>query len=310
MGKILLFYKYVDITYPGQIKKWQRKLCDELGLKGRIILAQEGINGTVGGSAEACQAYKEAMEAHELFGGIDFKESDGGVEYFPRMRIVIKDEICHLGLDPKQFSAKDGGKHLTPAQVHELLQSKKELVILDGRNYFEARIGTFKNAITPKINYFREFPEWVDQHAEEFKDKEVLMFCTGGIRCERATTYLKSKNVAKEVYQIEGGIHRYIEQFPDGYFRGKNYVFDARVAVKANDDILGTCDVCSIKCDDYTNCVNAECNLQYIACPECIQKLENCCSQTCLELVTNKEVVVRAIPKKFDAQQKKSCCSC
>lgn len=304
MGKILLFYKYVDIIYPEQIKKWQFKLCRELNLTGRIILAHEGINATLGGTNEAIDAYKNEVAHHPLFGGIDFKESPGNADHFPRLRIVVKDEIVRLGLDTKTITPKNGGKHLTPEETHALLQNKpKDLVILDGRNYFEARIGTFKDAITPNINHFREFPEYIDQNLEQFKDKEVLMFCTGGIRCERASTYLKIKGVAKEVYQVEGGIHRYIEKFPDGFFRGKNYVFDARVAVKVNDDILSNCDLCNVPYDEYTNCLNAECNKQYLGCPACIEKLNNTCSEICQELVANKKVVIRTIPKRIAGDQ-------
>jgi predicted sulfurtransferase len=299
MGKILLFYKYVHITYPKQILKWQKKLCESLGLKGRIILAHEGINATVGGTEQATDAYKKAMEEHELFQNIDFKESDGGADYFPRLRIVIKDEIVHLGLDTEAYTPENGGIHLTPEQTHELLcQKKEDLIILDARNNYESRIGTFENAITPDIDNFRDFPEYVDAHKEMFKDKEVLMFCTGGIRCERATTYLKSKKIAKEVYQIEGGIHRYAEEFPDGYFKGKNYVFDGRVSVSVTDDILTSCDGCDKVYDEYSNCINASCNKRIIMCPDCITKYINTCGDECAEKVQGGHVPIRKHPNR------------
>ena len=159
----------------------------------------------------------------------------------------MRKEIVHLGLDPEQISPAQGGQHLTPAQVHALMTDKPDnLVILDARNDYEWQIGKFKDAVTPPIKNFREFLDYIDQNIEQFKDKEVLMYCTGGIRCERATSYLNSKNVASKVYQIDGGIHRYVEQYPDGYFRGKNYVFDHRVSLKVNDDILGSCSLCAI----------------------------------------------------------------
>jgi predicted sulfurtransferase len=294
MSKIILFYKYIDIQYPEQIQKWQMRLCQELGLRGRIILAHEGINATVGGSDEAIQSYKQAMENHELFGGIDFKESEGGAQNFPRLRIVVKKEIVRLDLDPTQVSAKDGGVHLTPAQVHQLLTEKPEdLLILDGRNLYEAEIGAFKDAIKPEINTFREFPTYVDTNLEQFKDKQVLMYCTGGIRCERASSYLKSKKVTKQVYQLSGGIHRYIEQFPEGFFRGKNYVFDSRISVKANDDVVSVCLICSIPCNEYTNCFNAACNKQFVACAPCLVTLNNCCKPACFELVRENKVPLR-----------------
>ncbi len=299
MGKIILFYKYVDITYPEQIRKWQEKIGKELHLKGRVIIAHEGINGTLGGTNDSIASYKQLMNEHPLFLHIDFKESDGAADYFPRLRIVVKNEITHLGLDTQEITAKNGGIHLTPEQVHELLTEPPDnLIILDARNNYESRIGAFKQAITPNIDHFRELPDYIDANQELFKDKEVLMYCTGGIRCERASSYLKSKNVASKVYQLEGGIHRYAEQFPDGYFKGKNYVFDGRIAVKVTDDILTNCELCGIMYDDYTNCINAECNNQFIACPGCIARFGNTCSKECSILVEQKKVVIRTIPKK------------
>lgn len=299
MGKIVLFYKYIDITYPGQIRKWQERLCKQLNLKGRVIIAHEGINATLGGSLEAIQQYKQEVDSHPLFGNIDFKESDGVSDYFPRLRIVVRSEITHLGLDPQLITAKNGGKHLTPQQAHELIQNAPEdLIIFDARNLYESRIGKFDNALKAEINNFRDLPNYIDTHEELFKDKQVLMYCTGGIRCERASSYLNSKNIAKNVLQIEGGIHRYVEQFPQGFFKGKNYVFDGRVAVKVTDDILTQCDLCTTHYDEYTNCLNAECNKQFIACESCIKKLGNACSQRCLELIQANKVVIRKVPTK------------
>lgn len=302
--RILLYYKYVNVPCPEDIKLWQVSLCQSLNLTGRILLATEGINGTVYGSLEETEQYIAAMNSHELFGGIDFKDSivNGAYEYFTRLQVSIKPEIVHLGIAPAALTPNDGGMHLTPEQAHKLMaENPEDLVILDGRNYYEARVGTFKNAITPKVEHFREFPEYIDQNVDQFKDKQVLMFCTGGIRCERASAYLKLKDVAKEVYQVEGGIHRYVEQYPDGFFRGKNYVFDARITVPVNDDILGTCDLCNTSCDDYTNCRNAKCNKHFISCTSCLEKLNNTCSQHCLDLVTQALVPIRPYRPKVDA---------
>lgn len=304
MGKIILFYKYIDIEYPGQIVKWQKKLCEKLNLKGRILIGHEGINATVGGSTQAIEEYKKTISTHELFNDIDFKESEGSADHFPRLQVTAKSEIVHLGLDIKEYSAHNGGIHLTPDQTHELLKNKpKNLVILDARNNYESRIGTFENAITPDIENFREFPEFVDSNSEQFKDKTVLMFCTGGIRCERASAYLKSKNIAETVYQIQGGIHNYVEKHPNGYFKGKNYVFDGRIAVKITEDILTECDECQTPYDDYSNCINASCNKRIIMCPSCITEYNNTCGTECKELVQNNKVVIRTKPNKITVSQ-------
>lgn len=294
MGKILLYYKYIDIQYPEQVMKWLKKLCADLSLKGRIIIAHEGINGTVGGELKNIELYKTIMQKNPLFADLIFKESEGSADYFPRMRIVVKNEVVHLGLDTATITAKNGGTHLTPQQTHELIASNNNnLVLLDARNSIESRVGTFVGAITPPIETFRELPSYIDNNLEQFKDKDVLMFCTGGIRCERASAYLKSKNIAKNVYQIDGGIHTYTDEFPDGFFRGKNYVFDGRLTMKINDDILGTCDICSIKYDEYTNCLNATCNKHFICCKKCLADYGNTCSKQCQELLATKQVQPR-----------------
>ena len=294
MGKLTLFYKYVRIQYPKQILKWQTKLCQELDLKGRIILAHEGINATLAGQDVAIDTFITHMNEHPLFGNIDFKNSEGDANYFPRLRIVIKDEIVHLGIDPEKLTPAQGGRHLTPQETHELIKSSpKDLIILDARNNYESRIGTFTNAVVPDIKNFREFPAYIENNLEQFKDKKVLMFCTGGVRCERATAVLNVKGVAQEVYQIEGGIQRYTDQFPDGYFRGKNYVFDGRIGVRITDDILSTCDLCPNPCDDYNNCLNASCNKHHISCQPCRQTYNGTCSKQCMELLEQGKVAKR-----------------
>ncbi len=299
MAKILLYYKYVTISHPQEIVAWQKALCAALDLKGRILIAKEGINGTLGGSADSLEIYKKTMLAHPLFKKIDFKENDGDIAYFPRLRVVERNEIVTMGVDPEKITAQQSGKHLTPRQAHKFLQSKPDdLVILDTRNQVESAIGTFKDAITPPLQHFRDYPAFIDQNLDTFKNKQVFMFCTGGVRCERASAYLKSKGVTKEVYQLEGGIHRYIEQFPDGFFRGKNYVFDGRIAVKANDDILGKCALCPAACDEYNNCLNADCNKHFICCDACVVKYNYTCGSTCFELVKNNQVRLRPLYRK------------
>ena len=300
MGKILIYYKYIDIADPEQVAVEQRTLCQELGLKGRILLAQEGINGTVGGSDESTDRYREYMLAHPLFSDIDFKESAGEADYFPRLMVKVKKEIVNLRLDTKLVSAKDAGIHLSPDEVHALIAKKpQDLVILDTRNTYESRVGSFQDAIKPEIDNFRDLPGFIDEHLDEFKDKQVLMYCTAGVRTERATAYLKLKNVAKAVYHIRGGIQRYIERYPDGFFRGKNYVFDGRITQPVTEDILAACEQCKIPYDDFSNCINAECNKQIIVCLPCIKIFHNTCSPTCRELVQASKVNIRTLPHKI-----------
>ncbi len=293
-GKILLFYKYIKLENPQEIADWQKELCLSLELKGRIILACEGINGTVGGSEEATKKYIEAMEAHPLFTNIDFKDAAGSAAHFPRLRIMVKKEIVNLGIDPEKLTIKDTGQYLTPQEAHELMnQAPEDLVILDTRNDYETAIGTFTNAIAPNTRYFREFPAYIDKNLDLFKDKQVLMTCTGGVRCERASAYVKLKGVAKNVMHLKGGIHRYIEQYPDGHFKGSNYVFDARISHAVSNDLLSECNLCKTATDYYENCKNAFCNKQFLVCASCKDAFGQSCSVSCVELIKNNKVSVR-----------------
>lgn len=298
MKTVLLYYKYTDVEFPAREVKAQKELCTRLGLKGRIILATEGINGTIAGSRQGCQAYMDYMNEHELFHHIDFKISHCQGEPFPRMRIVEKEEITRLGKSPQEVSYKDAGLHLSPQQAHELIKHNKDLIILDARNRYEAEIGRFTGALVPDIENFRDFPGYIDKNQDLFKDKEVLMYCTGGIRCERASAYLKSKNSARAVYQIAGGIERYTQAYPDGYFRGKNYVFDGRISIPVNNDILGSCKLCNIPADDYYNCVYAACNKQLIICKACYAQHNATCGSSCKKAILDNPALMRKIPHK------------
>ena len=300
MGKIILFYKYVYIQNPQALAAEQLSLCQDLGLLGRIIIAHEGINATLGGPKDAIERYKQTLLDYPLFRDVDIKEGDGEAAHFPRLKVMVKKEIVRFGVDPDLVSARDAGKYLSAQEVHALLeQSPEDMVVLDVRNNYESRVGAFKDAVLAPINHFRELPDYIDKNLEQFKDKQVVMYCTGGVRCERATAYLKKKKVAKEVYHIKGGIHRYAEAFPQGFFKGKNYVFDGRVTHQVTQDVLAHCEHCNISYDDYSNCVNAECNKQIIVCPTCIPMYHNTCSQHCLELVRTCKVNIRTLPHKI-----------
>ena len=286
MEKILLFYKYINLNDPKEVILWQKEICKRIGLNGRVLIGPEGINGTLGGSEAQTAEYIRLMNESVLFKDIDFKFSYADNKAFEKLRVLLRDEIVNLGLPTEKANPAKTAKHLTPEEVNQLIESEnKDLVILDTRNDYEWKVGAFRNAIKPPIKNFREFPEYVDQNLENFKDKEVLMYCTGGIRCERAAAYMEAKGIAKKVYQIKGGIHRYIEKFPDGHFRGKNYVFDGRITTKVNNDIIGQCDICEAPNDDYTNCMNAPCNKHFLCCPDCEKKFAGCCSQECKEII-------------------------
>ncbi|KAG9486613.1 hypothetical protein GDO78_006795 [Eleutherodactylus coqui] len=249
-GEVLLYYSYCDISDPQWVCDWQRTLCELLHLTGKIRIASEGINGTIGGNRVSTRLYMDTMLSHPLFKQMcldDFKRSDGGAHCFPDLRIGVFREIVPMGVDPQKVSYKETATHLTPEEFHKRVewylsdpQEEKDTVLLDCRNFYESKIGQFQNCLAPDIRKFSYFPNYVDQNLDFFKDKTVLMYCTGGIRCERGSAYLRSKAVCKEIYQLKGGIHKYLEQFPDGFFRGKLFVFDGRFTISSNDDIISS----------------------------------------------------------------------
>uniref|UniRef100_A0A8B9PG04 Thiosulfate sulfurtransferase/rhodanese-like domain-containing protein 2 n=2 Tax=Apteryx TaxID=8821 RepID=A0A8B9PG04_APTOW len=176
----------------------------------------------------------------------DFKSSAGGAHCFPDLRVGVFEEIVPMGIDPKKVSYKETGIHLSPQEFHREVeqylsqanQGQSDTILLDCRNFYESKIGHFQGCLAPDIRKFSYFPSYVDENLELFKNKRVLMYCTGGIRCERGSAYLRSKAVCREVYQLKGGIHKYLEEFPDGFYRGKLFVFDDRYAICSNEDII------------------------------------------------------------------------
>ncbi|XP_042643517.1 thiosulfate sulfurtransferase/rhodanese-like domain-containing protein 2 isoform X3 [Tyto alba] len=250
VGEVLLYYCYCEVKDPEKLCAWQKALCQHLHLTGKVRIASEGINGTVGGSKVATSLYIEVMLSQPLFKDIlcqeDFKSSAGGAHCFPDLRVGVFKEIVPMGIDPKIVSYKETGIHLSPREFHREVeqylsrasQGQSDTILLDCRNFYESKIGHFQGCLAPDIRKFSYFPSYIDENLELFKDKRVLMYCTGGIRCERGSAYLRSKAVCREVYQLKGGIHKYLEEFPDGFYRGKLFVFDDRYAICSNEDII------------------------------------------------------------------------
>ncbi|XP_066037596.1 thiosulfate sulfurtransferase/rhodanese-like domain-containing protein 2 isoform X2 [Chamaea fasciata] len=250
VGEVLLYYCYCEVSDPEKLCAWQKALCQHLHLTGKVRVASEGINGTVGGSKVATSLYIKVMLSQPLFKNSlcqeDFKSSAGGAHCFPDLRVGVFKEIVPMGIDPKIVSYKETGIHLSPQEFHreveqylsQATQGQSDTILLDCRNFYESKIGHFQGCLAPDIRKFSYFPSYIDENLDLFKDKRVLMYCTGGIRCERGSAYLRSKAVCREVYQLKGGIHKYLEEFPDGFYRGKLFVFDDRYAICSNEDII------------------------------------------------------------------------
>ena len=300
---IVLFYKYFlpPLEPPTRedietLCSYLQKSCDESKLKGRILLATEGINGTLSAiDKESLQAFCKILEeSQSLLRDIDWKFSHNQSqnEPFPDLKIAIVKEIVSTG---NSVTVEDiptcGGKHLTPIEFHKALeddQDDKETVVIDVRNTFEYNIGHFvppsrrkkTTLMNPEMVTFSSFNTFCDKNAEDLKDKKVLMYCTGGIRCEKASAMLQKRGV-EDVSQLEGGIHRYLEAFGDeGYFKGKNFVFDQRVALSPNPDapnnneIVGRCLECGCKYDQLSGAVLCTvCRDLVLVCEACQKKL-------------------------------------
>ncbi|CAB4315769.1 unnamed protein product [Prunus armeniaca] len=299
---VLLYYKYTQIPDLDELFTFYHSNCNSLSLLGRVRISPLGVNVTVGGKLSALKKHIAAVESNSLFQGTDFKLAACGCPLndkvaeecgFTSLSIRIVKELVTLSSNPllKSPVFSDAGKHLSADEFHSMLQRAgqldkesterdRELVLLDARNLYETRIGKFHTpdveTLDPGIRQYSDLPSWIDDNSDQLQGKNVLMYCTGGIRCEMASAYIRSKGAGYEnVFQLFGGIQRYLEQFPDGgFFRGKNFVFDHRISVASSDaNILGTCLLCGVSFDDYSSRLRCSyCRMLVLVCDSCQQR--------------------------------------
>lgn len=291
--QILLYYKYTPIEDPKALRDSQRALCEQLGLKGRIIVAEEGINGTVEGTVENTEKYIEAMKQDDRFADMNWKKSPGPGSSFPKLSVKVRSEIVSLGLGQEDIKPWEGtGKYLEADELKQWFENEKngeDFVIIDMRNDYEYKSGHFKDSVLPPLKNFRDLPKILPE-LEKYKDKKVLPVCTGGVRCEKASAFLM-KNGFKNVYQLHNGIVTYMEKYPNKDFLGKLYVFDGRHTMGFNVDdpdhvVVGKCDVCQKPCDNYADCAYPRCNRHFIACEDCRESDGKAfCSDNCRQEV-------------------------
>ncbi|KAM4118931.1 hypothetical protein ACJW30_03G020400 [Castanea mollissima] len=295
---VLLYYKYAQITDLDSLFSFYESNCNSLSLLGRVRLSPHGVNVTVGGKLSSLEKHIAAVKSNALFEGTDFKLAtcdhpvdDKVAKECGFTSLSIRIELVTLSSDPllKSPEISNAGRHLTAAEFHSALQGtgpllekdsptcNEDLVLLDARNLYETRIGKFHapnvETLDPGIRQYSDLPSWIDDKSEQLKGKRVLMYCTGGIRCEMASAYIRSKGAGFEnVFQLFGGIQRYLEQFPDGgFFKGKNFVFDHRISVGSSDpNVIGTCLLCGSSFDDYSSrCRCAHCRMLVLVCDSC-----------------------------------------
>lgn len=283
--RVLLYYKYVTIDNPEQFREEHLKLCKNIGLKGRILVSEEGFNGTVSGTIEQTDRYMEAVKSDERFKDTFFKMDPADGHAFKKMHVRYRPEIVSLklgedDLNPNQLT----GQYLEPKEFKEALEDENTIV-LDARNDYEYDLGHFRGSVRPDIRSFRELPEWIKENKEQFMDKRVVTYCTGGVRCEKLTGWLLKEGF-EDVAQLHGGIHHYgtDPETQGAMWDGKMYVFDERISVDINrvdkrviakDFFDGT------PCERYVNCGNPFCNRQMITSEENEHKYLRGCSHEC-----------------------------
>lgn len=300
--RILLYYFYTDISDPEGLSKEHLRICKDMDLKGRILIANEGINGTVSGTVENTEKYKQYMEKHPLFEGIIFKE-DGAEEHaFKKMHVRPRPELVNLSLEEDVNPHEITGEYLEPSEFFEQMQ-REDTVVLDVRNTYEYDVGHFRGAIRPEVETFRDTPEWVRNNRELFEGKKVLTYCTGGIRCEKFSGWLKREGF-EDVGQLHGGIASYGKDpvAKGQLWDGQMYVFDERLTVPVNQVehvVVGKDHYDGEPCERYINCANPECNAQILASEENQAKHLGGCSLECAEHPKNRYIVDNDLSKEY-----------
>ena len=285
----LSFYAYTQIEHPSEFRDRLFMRWDALGVLGRIYVAHEGINAQLSVPAPRFAAFKKHLDSIAFLEDVRLNiaiEKDN--KSFLKLKIKVRDKIVADGLDDDSFDVTNKGVHLNAAEFNSLT-SAEDTILVDMRNHYESEIGHFEGAITPDVDTFRDSLPIIEKDLAAHKsDKNLVMYCTGGIRCEKASAYFKHKGFER-VYQLEGGIIEYARQVKnqglDNKFIGKNFVFDERRSETISDDVIATCHQCGSPCDTHVNCANDACHLLFIQCPTCAEKHNHCCSDSCASII-------------------------
>ncbi|HEY0908497.1 MAG TPA: rhodanese-related sulfurtransferase [Candidatus Paceibacterota bacterium] len=294
--EILLYYKYATVRNPVKFMEEQRAFCEKRGLKGRIIVAKEGINGTIEGLAKDTKAYRKFLNSKVGFKTIHWKVSEGNGEAFRKLSVRVRPEIVSLSLvkskDADVDPRKTTGKHLKPEMLKKWFDKGEKFTIIDMRNDYEHKVGAFEGSVLPPMENFRDLPKVMPKLKKYAQDK-VLTVCTGGVRCEKASGYLIKKGF-KDVYQLDGGIVSFMEKYPNEHFKGSLYVFDKRVTMAFDEkgkalgkerEIIGVCESCGTKTENFADCTNVDCRTQLLICADCIKADKAYCSKACVKIV-------------------------
>ena len=281
--KVILYYIFTPLADPAAIKIWQKNLCQSLNLKGRIIISPHGINGTLGGDIDDVKKYIGQTKSYEGFARMKFKWSEGTGNDFPKLSVKVKPELVAFG-NPNEIKVDKngvvgGGKHLSPIQVDELVAKRgDDVVFFDGRNAFEAQVGRFKNAVITDSVTTRDFVIEIESGKyDHLKDKPIVTYCTGGIRCEVLSSVMKTRGF-NEVYQIDGGIVTYGKELgDDGLWEGALFTFDNRMSIEFSEKTksIANCEKCDTPANRFYDCPKPPCNSLNLLCAKCAEKMNN-----------------------------------
>ncbi|WP_142784425.1 oxygen-dependent tRNA uridine(34) hydroxylase TrhO [Changchengzhania lutea] len=284
----LSFYKYAKIGNPHLFRDHLFITWNALDVLGRIYVAHEGINGQLSLPADRFNEFKSHLDSITFLKNIRLNIAvEQYNKSFLKLKVKVREKIVADGLNDDTFDVTNKGIHVGAKQFNNLIEDEKT-VLVDMRNHYESEIGHFKNAVTPDVDTFRESLDIIEADLKDYKeDKNLVMYCTGGIRCEKASAYFKHKGF-KNVYQLEGGIIEYTRQINDenleNKFLGQNFVFDDRRAERISEDVIANCHQCGNPFDEHTNCANEACHLLFIQCNDCKKEMDNCCSTKCKEI--------------------------
>lgn len=302
----LSFYRYVNLEDPTALRDELFRAWSAMGVLGRIYLAKEGINAQCSVPTAHMDMLRSHLEMFQEFRNMPWKiavEDDG--KSFYKLTIKVRHKIVADGLDDGAFDTTNVGKHLDAEEWNEAMEDPNTIVV-DMRNQYESEIGHFEGAITPDVDTFREELQVVKKELAEKKDKKVLLYCTGGIRCEKASAFLKAEGFT-DVNQLHGGIIDYARQIKTkglpNKFKGKNFVFDERLAETIGEEVIANCHQCDSPYDIHTNCANKACHLLFIQCSGCKKKMDNCCSVACQEVVHLPLEQQKEVWKRFSAKR-------
>jgi len=294
------FYKYHQIEDPQGFRDGLFARWNELGVLGRTYIASEGINAQISVPTENFETFVKDLFTIDFLNGIRLNTAVDEGKSFYALKVKLRNKIVADGIEDPKFDPSNTGKYLNAEEWNKQL-SDPNTVVVDMRNHYESEVGHFEGAICPDVDTFREELQVVEDILQNDKDKKVLMYCTGGIRCEKASAYMKHKGF-ENVYHLEGGIIKYARDAKandlDIKFKGVNFVFDERLAERISDEVIATCHQCGEPFDHHTNCSNLGCHILFIQCDKCKEKYENCCSEECQSITHLSEEEQKELRKK------------